>query len=177
MKRFQSTLTLLLALLPLLAACSGDASVDPMPTDLDESYRDPEIQAQNLFVKGAARSGVANGLDEHSPFIIFSMTDEDFRAYLAEQGVSEEEFLASPDLRVFYEMHVLGDVPGLYEEITVEGAVEQAETLAGETVVIENRAGTLYIADREVGQSVLNENNTNYDFVLAERPVTDFPLR
>ena len=155
-----------------------------MPTDIDYYYSDPEAQERNLWIKGAARSGIVAVLDDHSPFIIFSMSDDVFRAYLAEQGVSESEFLASPDLRAFYETHVIDDAPDLYEVITVEGAMINAETLSGKIVTIEHRSdgfdngrGTLFVEGREMAEAPLNEDNTNYDWTLLHRPIIDFPLK
>ena len=123
---------LLSALLtPFVTGCGSGPIIDPERPNIDQYYLNPEIQEKNLWIKGAAQSGIVAVLDDHSPFIIFSMSDDDFRAYLAEQGVSESEFLASPDLRAFYETHVIGDAPGLIEKTDVEGAVVSAETLSG----------------------------------------------
>ena len=174
-------LLLSICFISFLAACGND--VDPMPPNIDQDYLNPEAQERNLWVKGAVQSGVIAVLDDHSPFIIFSMSDKDFRAYLNEQGVSEAEFLASPNLRTFYATHVIGDAPGLIEKTDVEGAVVSAETLSGRTVTFENRddgfdngRGTVFVEGRELAEGALNENNTNYDWVLLHRPIIDFPL-
>ena len=173
-------LLLFICVLLLLAACeSSETIIDPVPPDIDQDYLDPGAQERNLFVEGAVESGVVAILDDHSPFIIFSLADNNFRAYLTEQGVSESEFLASPDLRGFYEAHVIGDASGLIDRVYESETPINAKTFSGGTVTLESR-------DNEVGNAeifvegrktrgAINENNTNYDFVI-DRPLIDFPL-
>ena len=165
----------------VLAGCAKDEpTIDPMPSDIDQDYLNPEIQKQQLYVKGAVQSGIVTDLDDYSPFIIFSVPDGDFRAYLTEQGVSEAEFLASPNLRAFYEAHVIGNAPGLLDRVYEAEAAVEVETLSGQMITLESRDdefgnGVLFINEQKT-EGAINENNTNYDFILADRPIIDFPI-
>ena len=178
MKILRSTLFICTFL--LFTACDSSPIIDPMPTDIAQSYLNPEIQEQNLYVKGAAQSGVVADLDNNSPFIIFSLLDSDFRAYLNEQGVSEAEFLASPDLRAFYEAHVIGNASGLLDQVYESEAPVEVETLLGQMITLESRDdelgnGALFVNGQKTGVP-LNEDNTNYDFTLVDRPLIDFSI-
>ena len=177
----KALLFLLLILVPLTSCGNSEPTIDPVPPDIDVDYSKPEIQEQNLFIKGAAQSGLVTTLDDHSPFIILILADEDFRAYLTEQGVSEDEFLASPDLRAFYEAHVVGDAPGLLDQVYESEAAVEAEALSGGTITLESRDdevgnGVIFVEGRET-LGILNEDNTNYAITLVDRPLIDFPLK
>ena len=182
MKALHLRISLLIGLTLLFTACmSSETIIDPTLTDIDQYYMNPEIQEQQLYIKGAVKSGVVANLGDYSPFIIFSMDDDDLRAYLAERVISESEFLNSPDLRRFYETHIIGDAPGLIEKIEVEGAVVKAKTLSGESVTFENRddgidngRGTVFVNGRELAEATLNEKDTNYDFAI-DYPLIEFP--
>ena len=94
--------------------------------------------------------------------------------------MSEEEFLTSPNLRAFYEAHVIGNAPGLLDQVYESETAVEAETLSGGIVTLESRDNefgnaVIFVEGQEVGAG-LNEDNTNYDFTLAERPLIDFPV-
>lgn len=170
----------LACILLLLTACGGDGTIDVKPPDIDVDYSSPEIYEQNLFIEGAVQSGVVAILDDYSPFIFFGLTDEDFGDYLIEQGVSEDEFLSSPNLRAFYEAHVIGDAPGLLDQVYGSETAVEAQTLSGGTVTLESRDNefgnaVVFVEGRET-IGILSEDNTNYAITLTDRPVIDFPV-
>ena len=185
--RYTKMLLLVCTLLFLSACVNGETPVDPAPDNDDvepisvvESYLDPEQQAQNLFVKGAVQSGIVADLNNYSPFIIFSMKDDAFRSYLKRQGVSESEFLASPNLRAFYEAHVIGDASGLIDQVYESETAVDAETLSGGTVTLESRDdesgnAEIFIEGRKTGGAFVDYKN-NYDWLLLNRPIIDFPV-
>jgi hypothetical protein len=106
----------------------------------------------DLSARAVVASGLYDSLDEEShPFTLFLIRqipvgsgttrdivveeDNTLKNYLAEQGLTESEFLAHPKLRTFVESHFIPEDVNLYNFRTIQNVRRVYEAASGEDIV------------------------------------------
>lgn len=75
-----------------------------------QQFVDDLVAKGDLFAKAVVSSGLYDELSpEHYPFLLLHVgpTNKAMKRYLAQQGLTEKEFLAHPKLRSFMENHLI----------------------------------------------------------------------
>ena len=135
---------------------SGDAN----DFDLQESMRQLAAKG-DLGARAVIASGLSDELDEENfPLIFFfvfdgaiepgdeitppsyEVGDQPLRSYIAREGLSEETFLAHPDLRRFLEAHLVPDFDGDLNLLrTTPGSAEVVVSAAGTQITLTTNEG------------------------------------
>eukprot|EP00227_Mantoniella_beaufortii_P020867 CAMPEP_0197600972 /NCGR_PEP_ID=MMETSP1326-20131121/34388_1 /TAXON_ID=1155430 /ORGANISM="Genus nov. species nov., Strain RCC2288" /LENGTH=199 /DNA_ID=CAMNT_0043168131 /DNA_START=35 /DNA_END=634 /DNA_ORIENTATION=+ len=103
----------------------------------------------STLVAAATAADLVTALDGDGPYTVFAPTNEAFAGYLAENSLTAEDVLASPELKNILLSHVVAskftakDVLGLDLPTDVE-------TLSGAKVKVELKDGKLLVAGNEV---------------------------
>ncbi len=75
-----------------------------------QQYIDHLVTRGDLFARAVVSSGLYDKLSrEHYPFLLLHVgpTNKSMKRYLAQQGLTEKEFLTHPKLRSFMENHLI----------------------------------------------------------------------
>ena len=154
MRRDHIVVTTLLFILSL-GGCTQQSPVpepDPSVPTNPEVPTDPDVPTRSLqdFIdtrpnaslndRAIIASSVYDDLSvDRYPLMIMTVREKGaLEAYIAEQGLSEEAFLAHPKLPEFIKSHLIYDEVDVLELRTTPGARATFESAAGTEVVIEN---------------------------------------
>ena len=152
MKHEYLAATILLFALALGGCAQQNTTPNPEPgepTDPDVPTRSLQyfiVDGPNapLFYKAIRISGVYDNLsvDRYPLLLMASIQEDALETYIAEQGLSEAEFLAHPKLPEFVRSHLIYDKVDVLELRTTPGAKATFKSAAGTEVVIENESAS-----------------------------------
>lgn len=146
-----------------LMACDQEGGpVDPVPYSVKGAIEQPGM-ADNFEAQAVKASGIVNGLDRDSyPLTLFLTGEDNLKAYVAEQGLTEAAFLAHPKLADFYNAQLV------YEDI---GIVELRGSPVGTSETFTSEAGTTItvtkVSDEPDGPAVRNGTVNGVPFYIA----------
>ena len=106
-KRFYLILSFSALTFSLLACETTPAVVDPIPYSVAESFKQPGMEG-NFEAQAVRASGIVDDLERDDyPLAIFLTGEDNLKAYVKAQGLSEDAFLKSPKLAAFYKSQLV----------------------------------------------------------------------
>lgn len=135
----KTILLILLVSLSLISCADPGSGViePPLPTIQDWFEQDVYEARDNLGVEALKRSSLYATLGDNGPGMFAYISNDDaLRAYIAEQGLSEEAFLSHSKLDDFVRAHLL-DEPFDFDAVNIEGETLTYEMAFGNNVTFE----------------------------------------
>ena len=109
-----------------------------------------------MLLKAIAAAKLLDTLKENGPFTFFAPTDEAFKALLAKLGMSEEQFLARPDLADILKLHIIKGKQLLSSDLQEE---QSLETLQGDELNVVKEGEAVKVGPATVLKSDLIGSN------------------
>ncbi len=146
-------LTVMLLFVLALSGCAEQGSTTPIPEPNPEEPTNPDVPTTSLqnfirtgtdadlYERAITASGVYDDLavNRYPLLLMFINEMSVLQAYIAEQGLNEETFLAHPKLPEFVKSHLIYEEVDVLELRTTPDAEVTLESAAGTEVVIENQ--------------------------------------
>lgn len=173
-------IALLGSLVLLFAACAPAADDGTMESDsmMEETMEEGAEMADDAMMAGTIvevaqeagtfttllaaldTAGLTETLMGEGPFTVFAPSDDAFAAFLASNGMTAEELLASPDLEGILLYHVVSgavpasDVVGMTSSTTVQGSDVGIAVVAGNVML--NDTVTVVATDINASNGIIH---------------------
>lgn len=150
MKNLTLKITSALLASMLLVGCGSDDEdeVVDVPDIVERAQGDDRFET---LVAAVIEAELVDTLKGDGPFTVFAPTDDAFQAFLTENNLAAEDFLANPDLASILTYHVLPQEVEASAAIAVaSSATNTVTTVNGETLALVTAGDALYVNGSQV---------------------------